>query len=231
MSDRIETAPDLPARVRLRIFEHFLEHSVPPVAEQLMTEFGQTRDQMVQLLDGLVANRHIALVKGTARILMAFPYSAVTTPFRVRTHGRSYYANCSWDSIAFHAMLDQPIEVNSFCHHCARPISIELVGGAARRVEPESTIVYLALRPTQWWEDIISTCSNTMVFFCSAEHRDASDINSPVDQAASLTPAQVHELSVPLYSGRMAIDYARPGRDALNAHFAALGLTGPYWSI
>ena len=65
-------------------------------------------------------------------------------------------------------MLDEDIRIDSFCHHCAEPITIEMRGGRATLVEPAETIVYLALRPTQWWEDIITTCSNTMVFFCLA---------------------------------------------------------------
>jgi hypothetical protein len=126
---------------------------------------------------------------------------------------------------------EAPIGVGSFCHHCARPIHVELEGGRATRVEPESTLVYLALRPTEWWEDIITTCSNTMVFFCSAEHRDASGLSAPADAAASLTPQQTHDLGVPLYRDRLKLDYVRPGRDELNAHFASLGLTGGYWQI
>lgn len=112
-------------------------------------------------------------------------------------------------------MLGADVHIDSYCHHCSRPITIELSSGRATLVEPATTIVYLALRPSQWWEDIITTCSNTMVFFCSPEHRDASD------------PA----LSVPLYASRLSIDYVRPGREELLAHFAALGLTGPYWTI
>ena len=126
---------------------------------------------------------------------------------------------------------DEPVDIDSFCHHCAEPIRIELRGGRATRIEPSGTIVYLALRPTQWWEDIITTCSNTMVFFAGPDHRDASDLCAPPDQAASLTPDQTHALSVPLYAGRLSIDYARPSRDELNSHFASLGLTGPYWQI
>jgi hypothetical protein len=226
------TEPTLAARVRLRVVEHFVEHSTPPVAEQLMAEFGLTREEVGAVLRELEAQRGLALVKGTQRILMAWPFSAIATPFRVHAGGRAYFANCSWDAIAFHAMLGgADVAIDSFCHHCAQPIHIELAGGRATLVEPAETIVYLALRPTQWWEDIISTCSNTMVFFCSPEHRDASDLCAPADQAASLTPDQTHALSGPLYGRRLQIDYARPGRDELNAHFAALGLTGPYWQI
>lgn len=221
----------LRARVRLFVFEHFLEHAAPPVVEQLMTEFALRRDRATDALRQLEAARHIALVPGTARILMAFPFSAVATAFRSTVGDRTYFANCAWDAVAFHAMLGDDVRVESFCHHCAAPVTIELHAGRATRVEPGETIVYLALRPTQWWENIVNTCSNTMVFFASPDHRDASELCAPAEHAASLTPDQVHALSVPIYARKLTLDYARPSRDELVAHFAAIGLTGPYWTL
>jgi hypothetical protein len=226
-----ESPPTLAQRVRLHVFEHFREHAVPPLVEQLMTEFGLTRAETVAVLREVAETRGVAVVKGTSRILMAWPFSAVATPFAVRADGKHYYANCSWDAIAFHTMLaDAPIRIDSFCHHCAQPIEIEFESGRATLVEPSTTIVYLALKPTQWWEDIILTCSNTMVFFCSEEHRDASGLIDD-EPGASLTPDQAHALGVPLYRDRLKIDYARPSRDELNAHFESLGLTGSYWQM
>lgn len=217
--------------MRLFVYEHFLEHAIPPLVEQLMTEFGLTRAETVAVLREVAEARGVAVVKGTSRILMAWPFSAIATPFVVTARGRRYYANCSWDAIAFHAMLSEaPIRIDSFCHHCARPIAIEFDRGAATLVEPATTIVYLALRPTQWWEDIILTCSNTMVFCCAAEHRDASGL-ADSEPGASLTPDEAHALGVPLYEDRLRIDYARPTRDELNAHFTSLGLTGSYWQV
>ncbi len=221
----------LPARVRLFIFEHFLEHAAPPVVEQVMSTFSMSRIAAADVLRDLEASRHIALVKGTARILMAFPFSAIATPFRVTVRGRSYFANCAWDAIAFHAMLGDDIRVESYCDHCAMPIQIELQGGRATHVDPAESLVYLALRPTEWWGDIVTTCSNTMVFFTSPEHRDASDLCAPADRAASLTPGQVHTLSEPIYAGKFTLDYARPSKEVLLAHFAAMGLTGDYWKL
>lgn len=223
--------PLLQKRVRLFIFEHFLAHAAPPVAEQLMNEFSLSRSATTELLRDLEAARHIALVKGTARILMAFPFSAIATPFRVAANGRSYFANCAWDAIAFHAMLGTNVRVDSFCHHCAQPIEVELRGGEATHVDPPESLVYLALRPTEWWSDIITTCSNTMVFFASPEHRDASDLCASPDQAASLTPQQVHTLSGSIYAGKITLDYERPTKDQLLAHFASMGLTGQYWTL
>ncbi|MEP7378530.1 MAG: organomercurial lyase [Chloroflexota bacterium] len=228
-----ETQPTLAQLVRLAVYEHFLEHGEPPLVEELMRDLSLSRAETVAVLRDVAESRGVAVVKGTSRILMAWPFSAIATPFKVTARGRSYYANCSWDAVAFHAMLDEdPIRIDSFCHHCARSIAIELFGGSATLVDPATTIVYLALRPTQWWEDIILSCSNTMVFFCSADHRDASGLVRETEQpGASLTPDQTHAVGVPLYADRMKVDYVRPGREALNAHFATLGLTGPYWQI
>ena len=147
----------LQKRVRLFIFEHFLDQAAPPVAEQVMNEFSLSRSATTDVLGELEAARHIALVKGTARILMAFPFSAIATPFRTTVRGRSYFANCAWDAIAFHAMLSDDIRVESFCHHCATPIQIELHDGRATLVDPPESLVYLALRPTEWWGNIITT--------------------------------------------------------------------------
>lgn len=222
---------ELAANVRKHIFEHFLATGAAPVVEELMTAFSLQRDQVVELLHDLEEARHIALVPGSARILMAFPFSAITTPFRVTVGGRHYFANCAWDAVAFHAMLGSDIRIDSFCHHCATPIALELAGGRATLVEPVGTLAYLALRPTEWWDDIVTTCSNTMVFFASPEHRDASDLAAPADAAASMTPDQVHALSGPIYARKFAIDYARPSRDTLLEHFARIGFTGPYWQL
>jgi hypothetical protein len=224
--------PSLAQRVRLRVYEHFLETATPPVVEQLMLELGLAREDVSGALRELDASRMLSLVRGTDRILMAWPFSAIATPFRVHARGHDYFANCSWDAIAFHAMLGaDDVVVDSYCHHCAQPIRVEMSGERATLVQPATTIVYLALKPAEWWTDIIKTCSNTMVFFCSPDHRDASTLCAPADAAVSLTPDRTHALSVPLYARRLFVDYARPSRDELNAHFAALGFSGPYWQV
>jgi hypothetical protein len=223
--------PDVPARVRTFVYEHFLEHAVPPVVERLMTDLSLSRENVSEVLEGLDAARHLALVKGTSRILMAWPFSAIATPFRVEVSGRRYFANCAWDAIAFHAMLRQDVRVESFCHHCAEPISLDLRGGHAVRSDPPEALVYLALPAARWWDDIITTCANTMVFFASPEHGDASALCSLDALGASLTPDQTHALSVPIYGSRLAIDYARPPRQELLDHFASMGLAGDFWRL
>jgi hypothetical protein len=227
----ITEAPALTQQVRLRIYQHFADTAFPPVVEQLMAEFGLSRAEVVRTLDELAAARHVALVPGTSRILMAWPFSAVATPFVARANGQRYFANCSWDAIALHALLGSDVAVESACHHCARPINVDLAAGQVTRVEPATSVVFFALPPSQWWTDIVNTCSNTMVFFCSTDHRDASELCAAADQTATLSPDQALALSGPLYSRRLSIDFERPTREELMQTFESAGLSGPYWSL
>jgi hypothetical protein len=218
--------------IRKAVYDTFLADGAPPVVEDLMRSFSIPRETVERLLQELDAARHLALVKGTSRILMAWPLSAIATPFRMTSGGREYFANCAWDAIALHAMLGgQQVQVRSFCHHCADPIEVDLDRGRAVRTDPPGTLVYLAIPAARWWDDIITTCSNTMVFVASAEHRDASALCESASPGASLTPDEAYMLSGPIYATRRALDYARPPRDELVAHFERLGLSGEFWRI
>lgn len=220
---------ELAARVRKAIFDRFLAATAPPVLEELMVDFSLSRAEASDILQTLQSARHIALVPGTDRILMAFPFSAVVTPFRVVANGRRYFANCAWDAIAFHAMLDSDIEVESFCHHCGEPIHLEMSGGRTIVAEPGEALVYLAVPAAQWWENIVTTCGSTMVFFSSPQHRDVSALHA--GRGASLTPDQTHRLSVLTYARKLALDYARPTKQDVVDHFARIGLSGEFWSL
>ena len=59
-----------------------------------MGEFSATRAEVEASLDELAASRALAMIKGTHRILMAWPFSAIATPFVVHARGRDYFANC-----------------------------------------------------------------------------------------------------------------------------------------
>ena len=70
-----------------------------------------------------------------------------------------------------------------------------------------------------------------MVFFRGTSHIDDWRDANPGPEGAALTIEQTHALSVPLYRDRLKLEYVRPSKDELVAHFAALGLTGPFWNL
>ncbi len=217
--------------MRKFVFDHFLEHAVPPVLEQIMERYRLDRGRAFETLRSLETARHVKLVPGTQPILMAFPFASVANPFPVtRKNGPRYFANCAWDAVAFHAMLHEPVRIASRCHHCAEPIAIELTGGHAT-ASPREPLVYLSLPASQWWNDIVNTCSNHMVFFRSADHLAGWRTANPGPEGAALTIEQTHALSQPIYRDKFELDYARPSKDQLVAHFRELGLGGPFWEL
>lgn len=226
------TNPEDTARlVRLFVFEHFRDHGVPPSLEQIMQRFSLDRTGAFEVLQALETDHHLKMLPDTQHILMAHPFSAISTPFRVFADGRSYYANCAWDAVAVHSTLDEPVRIESFCHHCAADLTIELAGGTMTRTNVPDPLVYLALPAALWWEDIVSTCSNNMLFFLSREHLDDWRAANPGEDGEALTIDKTHHLGLPIHREKLKLDYTRPTKDELLAHFASLALTGDFWQL
>ena len=223
----------LQKNVRKYIFEHFEEHAVGPVLEQIMRKFGLDRSSAFRVLTDLQSARHIALLTGTQRILMAFPFSSIVTPFRVRVAGKDkeYFANCAWDAVAIHVALGNELWISSYCHHCSEDVKIHLKDQRVVSQSDNQPIVYLALPASRWWENILLTCSNNMVFFSSKNHLAEWMKSVNVTGGEALTIEQTLRLSLPIYKTKMSLDYARPSREQTIAHFQSLGLTSDFWKI
>ena len=228
------TSESLQKNVRKYIFEHFEEHAIAPVLEQIMRKFGLDRTSAFDVLVNLQSARHIALLTGTQRILMAFPFSSIVTPFRVKAAGRDkeYFANCAWDAVAIHVTLGKEEWISSYCHHCSEDIKIHLKDYMPISKQSDTQpLVYLALPALKWWENILLTCSNNMVFFSSKDHLAEWIKSGGSTGGEALTIEQTLRLSVPIYKNKMSFDYARPSREQTIAHFHSLGLTGDFWKI
>jgi hypothetical protein len=110
-------------------------------------------------------------------------------------------------------------------------VKILLRDGGVASSSPEKVVVYLALPASQWWQDIVDTCSNNMVFFSSEAHLDQWKEKNGIVGGAALTLGQTIKLSLPLYKTKMSLDYARPPKEQLQAYFGSLGLTGDFWRL
>ncbi|MGH7306794.1 MAG: organomercurial lyase [Candidatus Rokuibacteriota bacterium] len=54
---------------------------------------------------------------------IAYPFSAVVTPFVVRlSGGRERYACCATDALGMAPMVGEPVEIRSACHHSGAPL-------------------------------------------------------------------------------------------------------------
>ncbi len=218
-------------RARKYIFDYFFENCCAPVLEEIMQRFRLNRDEAHALLRGLEASHHILLLPGTQRILMANPFSGITTPFRDIIRGKTYFANCAWDTISLHVMVGQDAEVAAFCHLCAEPIRIRLSQGKMVASEPVNPLIFLSIPVAKWYENLINTCSNNMVYFHSEEHRARWMESHPETKGETLTVDKMAEACQPLSKERMNLEYSRPSASTLMSYWDSIGLRGDYWKI
>ena len=89
----------------------------------------------------------LVLDPATDEILMAHPFSAVPTPYRVQADGRSWYANCAWDAFGICAALHVDGEIEATCPDCGE------------RLDPsdESMLFHCLVPARHWWDDIVFT--------------------------------------------------------------------------
>ena len=98
------------------ILRAFLDHGGPlPVAEIADAQALQRLhdDDLIRIRDG--------------RIDIAYPFSALPTPFIVRLpDGRARYACCATDALGVAPMIGQPIDIRSRCHHSGAPLGFSV---------------------------------------------------------------------------------------------------------
>lgn len=233
-ADAIEGLPMMNSdlkTLRKYIFDHFFEHSVAPTLEEVMQHFRVSRKEAYSRFKGLESEHHILLVPGTQRILMANPYSAVTTPFRVRIGERRYFANCAWDTVSMHVMMDAEATVESHCHHCAESIEISLSRGKVSSSIPPMPMIFLSMPVAKWYDNLINTCSNNMVYFASEGHLKDWLASNPGLKGESLTVEKMAEVCRPLSSGRMELEYERPPKEELMAYWDSIGMKSEFWNF
>ena len=219
-------------KVRKFVFDYFLEHAQAPTAPEISLALRLDLRATQQALRALDSAHHLKLLEGTCRILMAFPFSALATPFAVtRENGQRYFANCAWDSIAFHPMLREPVRIDSFCDRCGRPVRFRVEKGRGVPDSDALPTVWLALPAAQWWNDITRTCANSMVFLGPEEGPSSGPGTERLGEPGRMTVDQIIELSVPIYTGKMRLDYDRPPSQVIQSNLERLGLTGAYWKL
>ena len=229
---RMSDEAALDRRVRKLVFDFFLENSAAPVVAEIAAQLSIPLSEAGGALVRLDTAHHLKLLEGTQRILMAFPFSAISTPYRVtRKNGARYFANCAWDSVAFHAMLNEPVRVDSFCNRCGTPVRFRMEGGKGALLDLPLPRIQLTLPASIWWNDITRTCANTMVFLGHEESDIMAQGPASAENLGIVTIDQIHQMSVPLYSSKLLLEYSRPPASEIQATFERLGLIGAHWKL
>lgn len=145
-------APDL--KVRHLTYQLFVDRGRAPTAAEVAEEAD------LPLSDVLAGWRRLhdahALVLNAARtdLLMANPFSAVPTSFRVHAAGRWWYGSCAWDSFGICAALHVDGRIETSCPDCGEALAVEVRDG---RPDDESLLFHCLVPAARWWDDIVFT--------------------------------------------------------------------------
>jgi hypothetical protein len=140
--------------IRTFVYQHFAETALPPFTEEVASRFDMTNEETASAYKELHTRHALYLKPGTHEILMANPFSAVETPFRVYANGRMYFANCAWDSLGIPAALHTDAEIEAACAQSGEPIRLSIVN---QQVQAADVLVHFLIPFREWYKDLVST--------------------------------------------------------------------------
>lgn len=144
------------ADVELRnlTYRLFVEEGRAPTADEVGAAAGVPVDEVLRGWRRLHEAHALVLNGAGTQLVMANPFSAVPSPFRVEAAGRWWYANCAWDAFGVCAALQADGRIETSCPDCGEPIE---VGVRDQRPDDKSLLFHCLVPAEQWWEDIVFT--------------------------------------------------------------------------
>ena len=122
-----------------------------PSAEEVAAERGSTADDVRAGWRRLHEAHALVLNSCGSEILMANPFSAVPTAYRVAAGGRWWYANCAWDAFGICAALHTDGRIRTSCADCGQRLAVTVTAG---RPDDESLLFHCLVPADRWWDDI-----------------------------------------------------------------------------
>lgn len=150
----MDAASTLDADLRKCVYDITVKRGSSPTVAELATAAGAT---LADVRAGLarLADAHVFVLQpASGEILMAPPFSAVPTPFVVRTRPHQSYANCAWDALGVSVMLREPAQIISACGCCGEAITVH----TSMHGPPQGEgVMHFAVPAIRWWDDIVFT--------------------------------------------------------------------------
>jgi DNA-binding transcriptional MocR family regulator len=141
-------------QIRHFVYQHFAETTRPPRLEETAARFGLALEEAASAYEELHRRHALYLKPGTHEVLMANPFSGVETEFKVRAHGKTYFANCAWDTLGIPAALDTDAEIESACAWSGEAIRIRV---SSMQVQGSDALVHFLIPFREWYDNLTFT--------------------------------------------------------------------------
>lgn len=145
---------DLIWEIRAFVYQHFAETTRAPSMKNIAVHFALANGEAASACEQLHQRHAFFLEPGTHNILMANPFSGTQTQFKVFTNGKTYFANCAWDSLGIPAALHVDAQVQATCSRTGDPIHISINDG---RVSNSDALVHFLVPFRDWYNDLAFT--------------------------------------------------------------------------
>jgi len=141
--------------VRLAVYQYFVGQCRAPGVQEVASALGADPAKVRQAFESLAENHVLALQPDTRELLMAMPFSAVETSFRVVIEDSEWYANCAWDALGIPVMLSGDAKIYARCPVTDDKLQLRVKSG---ELDPDPiSLVHFAVPAVSWWEDIAYT--------------------------------------------------------------------------
>ncbi len=117
----------------------------PATVAELPTALGFSPAVVEAALGKLIERGTMVVEFNTERIIGVRGLSLVDANHRVILEGRRLYAWCAVDAVGIPATLGANARVESRCHHCQAPLTLELRGGVVVEA-PEGIVIWAVER-------------------------------------------------------------------------------------
>jgi hypothetical protein len=134
--------------IRRQTYQVFVELGRAPLSDELGD------GPKIRASWGRLHDEHALVVDRIGELLMANPFSAVPTPYRVEADGRHWYGNCAWDAIGICGALHSDGRIETSCPDCGGAIELAIQDG---RPDDESVLFHCLVPAAHWWDDIVFT--------------------------------------------------------------------------
>lgn len=145
--------------IRAFVYQHFAETTRSPLVQETADRFALTHEEAASAYEALHQRHSFFLQPGTHNILLANPFSGVETSFKVHANGKTYFANCAWDSLGIPSALHVDAEIEAKCAQSGEPIHLTVSSQMAgteqsRSVQYEAGLVHFLVPFRNWYDDL-----------------------------------------------------------------------------
>lgn len=141
-------------QVKVAIYHHFAQTGRRPSPAEVAERVGADRQSVLDAYQSLRSQRLLVLEPDGDSIRMAPPFSGIPTQHRIEAGGRSYFANCAWDTLGVVAALQTSATVHSRCEQSGQPFNLNVNTNGP---EPSEWLFHCLVPAAKWWHDIVFT--------------------------------------------------------------------------